>query len=35
LWIADASLMPSMPASDLHLTALLIAHRLASWLNED
>lgn len=34
LWIADASLMPSMPASDLQLTTLLIAQRLASWLSE-
>ncbi len=34
LWIADASLMPSMPASDPHLTTLLLAQRLASWLSE-
>jgi choline dehydrogenase len=32
LAVADASLMPTIPSSNIHLTTLMIAERIASWL---
>ena len=32
LWVADASVMPTLPASNTNLTAMLIGDRIASWL---
>ena len=32
LTIADASLMPTIPTGNIHLTVLMVAHRIAGWL---
>ena len=32
LWVADASVMPSLPAANTNLTAMVIGDRIASWL---
>jgi choline dehydrogenase len=32
LWVADASVMPTLPAANTNLTAMLIGDRIASWL---
>ena len=35
LTIADASLMPTIPTGNIHLTVLMVAHRIAEWLAEE
>jgi choline dehydrogenase len=32
LWVADASVMPRMPAANTNLTTMVVAERIASWL---
>jgi choline dehydrogenase len=32
LHIADASLFPTIPTGNIHLTVLMVAHRIAGWL---
>ena len=32
LWVADASVMPSLPAANTHLTTVVIAERIAELL---
>jgi choline dehydrogenase len=32
LWVADASVMPSLPAANTHLTTMVVGDRIASWL---
>ena len=32
LWVADASVMPTLPAANTNATAMLIGDRIASWL---
>ena len=34
LTIADASLLPTIPTGNIHLTVLMVAHRIAGWLAE-
>jgi choline dehydrogenase-like flavoprotein len=34
LWVADASVMPTIPAANTHLTTIVIAERIAGWLAE-
>lgn len=34
LFVADASLMPTVPSSNIHLPTLMMAERLAEWLDE-
>jgi choline dehydrogenase len=34
LLVADASIMPVIPAANTHLTALMVAERIAGWLTE-
>ncbi len=35
LRIADASLFPSIPASNTHLPTLMVGERFGAWLRED
>jgi len=35
LYIADASLMPTIPSSNIHLPSLMIAERIAEWLRPE
>ncbi|HCH64287.1 MAG: choline dehydrogenase [Deltaproteobacteria bacterium] len=35
LTIADASLLPTIPTGNIHLTVLMVAHRIAGWLARD
>jgi len=35
LTIADASLIPTIPTGNIHLTVLMVAHRIAGWLGEE
>jgi choline dehydrogenase len=35
LYVADASIMPTIPSSNIHLPTLMIAERIAGWLAED
>ena len=35
LYIADASLMPTIPSSNIHLPSLMIAERISEWLRAD
>ena len=35
LTIADASLLPTIPTGNIHLTVLMVAHRIAEWLASD
>jgi choline dehydrogenase len=32
VWVADASVMPSLPAANTNLTAMVVGDRIASWL---
>jgi choline dehydrogenase len=32
VWVADASVMPSLPAANTNATAMVIGDRIASWL---
>ncbi len=32
LYVADASLMPTVPTGNIHLPTLMVAHRIAGWL---
>ena len=32
LYVADASIMPTIPSSNIHLPTLMIAERIAEWL---
>ena len=32
LWVVDASVMPTVPSSNIHLPTLMIAERMAEWL---
>ena len=34
LYIADASIMPTIPSSNIHLPTLMLAERIAEWLRE-
>jgi choline dehydrogenase len=34
LYVADASLMPTVPSSNIHLATLMVAERMAEWLAE-
>ena len=34
LYVADASLLPTMTTANIHLTVLMIAERIAQWLPE-
>lgn len=34
LWVGDASLMPTIPSSNIHLPTLMIGERLGEWLRE-
>jgi choline dehydrogenase len=35
LYIADASLMPTIPSSNIHLPSLMIAERISEWLRAE
>jgi choline dehydrogenase len=35
LWVADASLMPTIPSAHTNLTALMIGERFGEWMRED
>jgi len=35
LYVVDASLMPTIPSSNIHFPTLMIAERMAQWMNED
>ena len=35
LWVADASVMPSIPAANTNLSTILVAERIAAWLAGD
>ena len=32
LWVADASVMPGLPAANTNLTTMVVGERIASWL---
>jgi choline dehydrogenase-like flavoprotein len=32
VWVADASVMPSMPAANTNVTTMVVGDRIASWL---
>jgi choline dehydrogenase len=34
LWVADASLMPTIPSAHTNLTALMIGERFGEWMRE-
>jgi choline dehydrogenase-like flavoprotein len=34
LYVADASLMPTIPSSNIHLPTLMMAERLAEWFSD-
>jgi len=34
LYVADASIMPTIPSSNIHLPTLMLAERIAAWLEE-
>jgi choline dehydrogenase-like flavoprotein len=34
LFVADASLMPTVPSSNIHLPTLMLAERMAEWLEQ-
>ncbi|MDH5673485.1 MAG: GMC family oxidoreductase N-terminal domain-containing protein [Myxococcales bacterium] len=34
LWLADASLFPTIPSSNIHLAVIMVAERIAQWLRE-
>lgn len=33
LWVADASIMPTIPAANTNLSTIVIAERIAQWLS--
>lgn len=33
LWVADASVMPAIPAANTNLSTIVIAERIAQWLS--
>ena len=35
LFVVDASLMPTIPSSNIHLPTLMIAERMAEWLSAE
>ena len=35
LYVADASLMPTIPSSNIHLPVLMIVERVAAWLRDE
>jgi choline dehydrogenase-like flavoprotein len=35
LYVADASLIPTIPSSNIHLPSLMIAERLSEWLRAE
>jgi choline dehydrogenase-like flavoprotein len=35
LYVVDASLMPTIPSSNIHLPTLMIAERMAEWLGDE
>ena len=35
LWVADASIMPNIPAANTNLPTIVVAERIAGWLRED
>jgi len=34
LWVADASVMPTIPSANTHLSTVVVAERIAGWLTE-
>jgi choline dehydrogenase len=32
VWVADASVMPTMPVANTNLTTMVVGDRIASWL---
>ncbi len=35
LYVADASVMPTIPSSNIHLPTLMMAERMGEWLRDD
>ena len=35
LYVADASLMPTVPSSNIHIPTLMMAEKLAAWHKEE
>jgi choline dehydrogenase len=35
LYVADASIMPTIPSSNIHLPTLMLAERIAEWLGQE
>jgi choline dehydrogenase-like flavoprotein len=35
LHVVDASVMPTIPSSNIHLPTLMIAERMAEWLDQE
>jgi len=35
LYVVDASVIPTIPSSNIHLPTLMIAERMAEWMNAD
>lgn len=35
LWVADASVMPTIPSANTHLSTIVVAERIAAWLAAD
>ena len=35
LYVADASIMPAIPSSNIHLPTLMLAERIAEWLAQE
>ena len=35
LYVADASIMPTIPSSNIHLPTLMMAERMGEWLRDD
>jgi len=35
LYVADASIMPTIPSSNIHLPTLMMAEKISEWLRDD
>jgi choline dehydrogenase len=35
LWVADASLMPTVPSANTNLASLMIGERFGAWVRQD
>jgi choline dehydrogenase-like flavoprotein len=33
LWVADASVMPTIPAANTNMSTIVVAERIAQWLS--